>query len=93
MEFKGTKGEWKIQPQKDGILKDITCREFSYWFVAQDIGEHDAKLIAAAPELLEALQELLNQDRIKVSIKESGELSIFNDKIEACNKAIKKALT
>lgn len=50
------------------------------------------KLELAAPDLLEALQELLKEDRIKIAIIESGALSVFNEKILKANLAIEKAL-
>ena len=56
-EFKGTKGEW-----------GVTTNEYTgeYFLVTKDgyatfsEDEYNAKLIAAAPELLKALQYLLN---------------------------------
>jgi hypothetical protein len=70
MEFKGTKGEWKL----DGIGKDlymvssdsevqgniICIMPDSEYPDSQENWIENAKLIAAAPELLEALKIYLN---------------------------------
>lgn len=71
-EFKGTPGPWEVED--NGYFYDINavrgtvgnvCSSIS-WF---DNGEHrgpvamaNAQLIAAAPELLEALQIIMNSD-------------------------------
>ena len=84
MEFKGTKGKWTIQNQgTDSVLKNITCREYSDWFVAESILYYDAKLIAAAPELLKALQ------LIKKAVYE---ISMPSEIMSEVDKAINKAL-
>lgn len=51
----------------------------------------NAQLIASAPELLEALKDLLNEDRVKIAMQESGENSVFNDKVKQAKQAIEKA--
>ncbi|HXP51598.1 MAG TPA: hypothetical protein VN922_16695 [Bacteroidia bacterium] len=69
-EFKGTKGPWIAQehpnnkipivvgPKKDNGKKDIIC--LSPIMAEAEISMTNMKLIAAAPELLEALIELLS---------------------------------
>ena len=84
MEFKGTKGEWKITGTGEQRTM-INGSSIDVWWnigspaVSEDEGKANAKLIAAAPDLLEALQGLL--------------LNGHNDKqIEIPKKAINKAL-
>ena len=81
MEFKGTKGEWR---HVIGIaLIAVKCGDEQI-AVVHGINKYDnAKLIAAAPDLLEALQYLKSHVNL-VNLPESVE-----DKI---NKAIEKAL-
>jgi len=55
MEFKGTEGEWKDQYGISGIL----ILDLDNNLVAKVYNEEDAKLIIAAQDLLEALQELV----------------------------------
>jgi hypothetical protein len=87
MEFKGTKGEWKavkleatdFHTERNEIHygEDGEC-------VAEFVGnDYDAKLIAAAPELLEALIEL---KRWVV------DTHIASEALNNANKAIDKAL-
>ena len=60
MDFKGSKGEWKISTRyKDEIITIVSKSAYICDVDHHEQGEANAKLIAAAPELLEALQELL----------------------------------
>lgn len=64
-EFKGTRGPWEAKTI-NGDLKVIQKGSYeklgpgmvSYCCVTELENKHDAKLIAAAPELLEALRKL-----------------------------------
>ena len=99
LEFKGTPGSWHIEERGASILdntgKSIVCwygvATSTYWKEEEQL-KANSKLLAAAPDLLEALQGLLKEDRVKIAIIESGALSIFNEKILKANLAIEKAL-
>ena len=96
MKFKGTKGEWTIKKTKRNYL--ISALDWSKFckvhilepqekdrslFLESDIeSEANAKLIAAAPDLLEALQEVRNQ--MNATIPEKY--------FDIVDQAIKKAL-
>ena len=67
MEFKGTKGKWKVITEDDGhavVLVDEGWA-FGRTYIAQEIrqgydeGKYDALLIAHAPELLQKLRSIL----------------------------------
>lgn len=58
MEFKGTKGEWEVTDKKNSNLKNVYSPNHSNWSIAEDMLEADAKLIAAAPEMLQMVIEM-----------------------------------
>lgn len=91
--FKGTKGIWEINPRS---LRNVKCNELTIANCSagqsgdkEEEENANAKLIATAPELLEALQHGL---RLANSLpnKESVAVRIFIKKAE---KVIEKALT
>ena len=94
IEFKGTKGEWEIKPNQEyysnGFVRiDIGLYDCVYYGEQKEKGDpfseetlSDAKLIAAAPDLLHALQVYLNAGS-KEQLKEASEIA---------KKAINKAL-
>ena len=70
-EFKGTKGSWRVDGhighqgietmnvmQVNGGITVATINKFSPYEIPKEVQEANAKLIAAAPDLLEALNEL-----------------------------------
>ncbi len=96
MEFKGTKGDWIVN-LKHGLETDIFCEDIRIaqakhyntgegdWTKndpIREVGIANAKLIAAAPDLLEALKSA-------IPYLEQHSLSIVLEKAE---KAINKAL-
>ena len=93
LEFKGTKGSWKLGGNTlDGILVSVrhpqnrdVCTVWKYddSFLENQEAEANAKLIASAPDLLEALQELVNSNPMHDGYHEK--------KLKAI-KAIEKAL-
>lgn len=100
MEFKGTKGEWVInrisgiatgigvaEKVEGGTYTTMMCEFFlpdtDEEYEESDI-EANAKLIAAAPDLLEALQILFDVDEVDSH-------ALFNAQVKA-QQAINKAL-
>tara|TARA_R110002167_G_scaffold284737_2_gene489867 strand:+ start:9394 stop:9705 length:312 start_codon:yes stop_codon:yes gene_type:complete len=100
-EFKGTKGDWSVNynsysvilQKSDDVLKDVDLYRHQY----TDLRELDynAKLISAAPELLEALQNIMDfpeDDLIGWSEESFTTITLkgsdFKKAIEAINKAL-----
>lgn len=88
-EFKGTPGPWSINHYYNWIESENADKVVIGG--SQGYRPDDAQLIAAAPELLEALQELISgyEDR-----EQSGmfDMLVHGDLIEKANAAINKAL-
>lgn len=83
MEFKGTKGEWEIMMDDDEIkvIQSSSLENGSGWRSYVAICEEvqcieDANLIAAAPDLLEALQQMVERIEYYASLKETGQPNI-----------------
>ena len=94
LEFKGTKYEWKYLPHESKdrthTVREIKADGTSICIVRtnnQEQAEANAKLIASAPSLLEALQYTLEQ--LKGLDGNNPTEKII---IEKCEKAIEKAL-
>ena len=98
--FKGTKGEWITERRTFGGVDciEVNSLDSVYWVCQvshndKDIEKANAQLIAAAPELLEALQRsiMLNEsllafaDSVKTEMKAS-------ETIDELKQAINKAL-
>lgn len=111
MEFKGTKGEWVISEINISDLKSIAIFSdekqevlLHMYLPNLEITEENksnAKLIASAPDLLEALQEIqidlsiLKSNFIQIEKTDSraeGMTDIIDKWIERNKKAIEKAL-
>ena len=83
-EFKGTPGPWRVS-EKRGDLIDIRHNDNGIGAISLNLAhvvarqswlkeaEANAKLIAAAPELMEALQDLESRARIYVNTSKAKE--------------------
>ena len=96
METKFTKGEWKSLKtglNETCVFSDIDMEhifKINHNEVEGSQAEGNAKLIAAAPELFYALEELLAQVK-QFTAGNIGEQDYFRDEISNAKKAIKKA--
>ncbi|HHI2901844.1 TPA: hypothetical protein ACP435_004026 [Escherichia coli] len=95
MEFKGTKGKWEIMMDGDEI-KIIQADSLengagwrSYIAICEEVQcIEDANLIAAAPDLLEALQLLLKQAENRTTTTYPEWYGAVNKAREAIKKVI-----
>lgn len=100
METKFTKGEWKttIADCSDYLLcaviseseDRVICHTTVDNKMSKEEQKANAKLIAAAPEMFNALEELLAQVK-QFTDGNIGEQDYFRDEISNAKKAIKKA--
>jgi len=102
--FKGTKGEWKVISNEVDRFEIVGVQEGFKNILSNDIDfgtqKANAKLIAAAPDLLKACQRALNivdlwapnysDDQIKE--EHIGELAALSMMRQGFEKAIQKAL-
>jgi hypothetical protein len=91
MEFKGTKGEWKITGTREQRTM-INGSGIDVWWnlsdVSEDEGKANAKLIAAAPDLLKACIHALEMCEDRVTPTEN-DLTIMAGRLKApINKAL-----
>lgn len=59
-EFKGTPGPWEAYDNDQYIRSEGRCVAKLDWVVRDDLDKANARLIAAAPDLLEALEYLVS---------------------------------
>ena len=100
METNFTKGEWKatIAELKDFFLcavgsvetKRVICHTNIDYKMTSEECKANAKLIAAVPDMFNALEELLAQVK-QFTAGNIGEQDYFRDEISNAEKAIKKA--
>ena len=92
MEFKGTKDEWVVSKENPKMVLTISGgykpNAMMLTSVSKEEMKANAKLIAAAPELLEALLEV---KEILQKAWPKGEWEEFADKETSLSRAIKKA--
>ena len=97
-EFKGTKGEWtSFKPEDSNGYVYVDSDETTQGGVAtcyNSLGNsiEDAKLIAAAPELLQALQKAKKNIEAAHKMLESTSVLCSKGIFEIIDKAINKAL-
>lgn len=88
--MKNTPGPWKIARDESGMIKGV---EAAKWWICdtQFIGikecEANAKLIAAAPELLQSCINILSE----LSVEADSQLEGYSHIVQDALKAIKKA--
>lgn len=88
MEFKGTEGKWEIMMDGDEI-KIIQADSLENGAGCEEVKcIEDANLIAAAPDLLEALQLLLKQSKNRTTTTYPEWYGAVNKGLAAIRKAL-----
>jgi len=92
MEFKGTKGEWFLDSHantvstKEEVDGDIICDAPECFSESMENWEANAKLIAAAPDLLNAL---LESQKFIVELQTNASGQAYYKSMKALEKALK----
>lgn len=87
MKEKFTKGEWKFKPEK-GVMHAILCAGSKMLAIFKRApSEADARLIASAPDLYKALDELVST----VVVDDEEGLAVFSEPMQKAIKALSKA--
>jgi hypothetical protein len=84
-EFDAAGGEGLVKKQTPGLSSHISiCRMYDAWICDEHGGtaEANAKLIAAAPDLLNACNAMIDWDD-----REHDHSNTFNERMEQCSKA------
>ncbi len=101
MEFKGTKGDWRfdisgnvVATEEQKSIGVVICSFTGAYFETDEEQEANTQLIAAAPEMLEALRKITNDASI-MSLGECGDTVLVmvdsvNEGVRAINKALNK---
>ena len=96
LEFKGTKGSWSIEEKGASILdntgKSLVCwygvATSTFWKDEEEL-KANSKLLAAAPELIEALQEMVKMwEALSVSLPPIKDEEAYLKSLKAIEKAL-----
>ena len=93
-DFKGTREDWSVHEYENQGVKGI---EIQFGNDGECITDHvynihDAKLIAAAPELLTELISIMEACKGNAKVAEGLDKKAYTEIYEAAEQAIKKAL-
>lgn len=102
-EFKGTKGPWVVKTAREGETENLIIKTIDKLLTVESLEgvavsingrrgelrqEANAKLIAAAPEMLDALQSILTGEIVSAPRNHKDTVEIMR---QIASKAIKKA--